>query len=226
MTLSIELLMMIGIVIVGLVIYYWQKTSSPTSTDVHIVVDNSNIFIGSQYELNKKTGKMETNPAVRLNVEKLVNLVEDREISRDIRTRLVGGSEPPRNARVWKEWENCNYKVVLGDRSAANKEVFLDDMLHCQMFKLILDHQSTKNRRQVLVLLSGDGNTNFGRTSFPEALHTALKHQWHVELWSWKNCFSKKFLELQQNYSSQMKIKYFDSNRKLITFTESPKAKT
>lgn len=98
-----------------------KKLHGSTSTDIHIVVDNSNIFIGAQHVLNKKTGVTEINPAVRLNVEKLVDLIERKKTSRNIRTRIVGGSEPPRNARVWKEWENCGYRVLLGERTFSNK---------------------------------------------------------------------------------------------------------
>ncbi|CAF0987118.1 unnamed protein product [Adineta ricciae] len=204
---SIELLVVAVIILISVILYYFQKLYGSTSTDVHIVVDNSNIFI------------------VRLNVDKLADLIESKKISRHIQTRIVGGSEPPKNARVWKEWENRGYTVLLGERTFSNKEEFLDDMLHSQVFRLILSHPSKRTRRQVLVLLSGDGNSNYGRTSFPETVRTALQHSWNVELWSWKNSFSKKFSQIQNDYPSQMTINYFDSIRNELTFTESTKKK-
>ncbi|CAF1215138.1 unnamed protein product [Adineta ricciae] len=198
---SIELLVVAVIILISVILYYFQ----------HI--------------LNEKTDVTEINPAVRLNVDKLADLIENKKRSRNIQTRIVGGSEPPKNARVWKEWENRGYTVLLGERTSSNKEEFLDDVLHSQMFKLILSHPSKRTRRQVLVLLSGDGNSNYGRTSFPEAVRTALQHNWNVELWSWKNSFSKKFSQIQNDYPSQMTINYFDSNRNKFTFTESAKKK-
>lgn len=84
-------------------------------------MDNSNIFIGAQNEWNKTSNKMDKNPAVRLNVDKLADVIERKRTSADLRTRIVGGSEPPRNARVWQEWTNRGYRVLLGERSASNK---------------------------------------------------------------------------------------------------------
>jgi hypothetical protein len=70
------------------------------------------VFIGSQNQYNQEIGRGQGNRAIRLNVKKLTS---------DIITRLVGGSTPPKNARVWKEWESCGYKCALGDRSAQNR---------------------------------------------------------------------------------------------------------
>jgi hypothetical protein len=79
------------------------------------------VFIGSQNLYNKETDRYEGNPAIRLNVKKLAEVIEKNKLASDIKTRLVGGSTPPRRARVWNEWESCGYRCVLGDRSAQNK---------------------------------------------------------------------------------------------------------
>lgn len=91
-------------------------------------------------------------------------------------------------------------------------------MLHSQVLRLILDHPSDPNRRQVLVLLSGDGNSNSGRTSFPYAVTTALQRNWQVELWSWEQSLSRNFRDIERKYPAQMKINYLDPHRKRITF--------
>lgn len=80
----------------------------------HIIVDNSNVFIGAQ----------NNNAAVRVNVKKLAAVIEDRKLSSAIKTRIVGGSTPPKGARVWKEWEACRYTCYLGERSFSNKVSF------------------------------------------------------------------------------------------------------
>ena len=96
-------------------------------------------------------------------------------------------------------------------------------MLHSQVLKLIIDHPSVPNGRQVLVLLSGDGNSNSGRTSFPYAVTSALQRNWHVELWSWEKSLSRTFLDIERKYPAQMKINYLDPHRKRITFIEKTK---
>lgn len=40
------------------------------------------------------------------------------------------------------------------------------------------------------MLVTGDGNRNHGRASFPEHIDTALLHGWGVELYSWKDSMS------------------------------------
>ena len=84
------------------------------SRRIHIVVDNSNVFIGAQ---NK-------NPAVRVNVKKLARVIEKEKSLTAIKTRIVAGSTPLVGARVWKEWENCGYTCFLGERSLSNKVSF------------------------------------------------------------------------------------------------------
>lgn len=94
-------------------------------------------------------------------------------------------------------------------------------MLHSQIQNLVLKYKSNpENFQQTLILLSGDGNANDDRTSFPEIVTLALENDWNVELWSWKACLSRKFLAIQQEYPSNMKIKYFDQYRNDITFKE------
>ena len=85
---------------------------------VHVIVDNSNLFIGAQLGQGER-GKQDV--SVRVNVGKVVQIIE-RGIHPDaIKTRFVGGSGPSREARVWREWEKCHYRCVLGERSANNE---------------------------------------------------------------------------------------------------------
>ncbi|CAF3622243.1 unnamed protein product, partial [Rotaria sordida] len=77
---------------------------------------NSNVFIGAQ----------NNNAAVRLNIKKLVKVIEKGKSSNDIKTRIVGGSTPPKGVRAWQEWEACGYTCFLGERSASDKDANLD----------------------------------------------------------------------------------------------------
>jgi hypothetical protein len=81
-------------------------------------VDNSNLFIGAQLGQGKN-GQQDS--SVRINVTDLVKIIEKDKKIRNIKTRIVGGSFPPENARVWAEWEKSDYTCLLGDRSFRNK---------------------------------------------------------------------------------------------------------
>ena len=90
-----------------------------SSSDIHVVVDNSNLFIGAQMGQGENRRQ---DVSVRIHVKNLVDVVYQDKILSNIKTRIVGGSIPPRNARVWKEWESCGYICLLGERT-ANKKV-------------------------------------------------------------------------------------------------------
>ncbi|CAF1550094.1 unnamed protein product, partial [Rotaria sp. Silwood1] len=194
-----------------------------TSIDYHIVIDNSNVFIGSQKIHNKETGLIQINPAIRVNVKNLARVLEANKLQIYIKTRMVGGSKPPKNARVWDEWESCGYTCILGDRSAQDKEQFVDNMLHAQIYDLLLSYKDSTNRQQVLILVTGDGNRNRGQTSFPNAVERVLANAWNVELWSCEQSLSPNFLDIQKFFPNRMTIKHLDSYRKDITFEEKVK---
>ncbi|CAF5038150.1 unnamed protein product, partial [Rotaria sp. Silwood1] len=79
-----------------------------TPIEYHIFIDNSNVFIGSQNTYNKDTRLSQTNPAIRVNVKYLARVLEADKLQIDIKTRIVVGSTPPpKDARVWQEWESC-----------------------------------------------------------------------------------------------------------------------
>ncbi|CAF0975704.1 unnamed protein product [Adineta steineri] len=123
-----------------------------TPTEYHIVIDNSNVFLGAQLIRNEKTGVTEMNPATRVNVGYLTKKIE-------------GG-------------------------------------------------------QQVLVLVTGDGNTNYNRGGFLNVVEIALKDKWNVELWSWELSLSQRFFEIKKLFPTQLTIKYLDPHRTNITFEE------
>lgn len=57
-------------------------------------------------------------------------------------------------------------------------------MLHSQMLHRVLTFKNNQNTQQVLVLVTGDGNLNENRTTFPGVVEEALKNNWKVEVWS------------------------------------------
>ncbi|CAF3457468.1 unnamed protein product [Rotaria socialis] len=198
-------------------------TPSFISTDYHIIVDNSNIFIGSQTIRDPKTGLNQKNSAIRVNVKNLVRVLEDGKLKICIKSRIVGGSVdesiPRDNAQVWTDWESCGYKCILGVRSKNGPEVFVDDMLHAQILTILHSYNNTQ-RSQVLVLVTGDGNRNKNQTSFSDTVERVLTSDWSVELWSWKQSLNSCYFNIQKFFPSRMTIKYLDSYRNNITFIQ------
>jgi hypothetical protein len=97
-------------------------------------------------------------------------------------------------------------------------------MLHSQIQYLILTNKVVEgNAQQHLVLITGDGNANDDRTSFPKIVSVALEHQWTVELWSWKASLSSKFLTIQKKYPHKFQINHLDPHRSKITFKQKAK---
>ncbi|CAF1147778.1 unnamed protein product [Rotaria sordida] len=89
--------------------------------DYHIVIDNSNVFLGSQKIYDDDTGSTKKNPAIRVIIKNLAKILETDRLQIEIRTRIVGGSNLSEEARVWEEWKSCGYKCILGARLANNK---------------------------------------------------------------------------------------------------------
>ena len=61
-----------------------------TPKDFHIIIDNSNVFVGSQNIYNEKSGEKRKNPYIRVNVGNLAKALEANKLQTDIKTRLVG----------------------------------------------------------------------------------------------------------------------------------------
>ncbi|CAF1564281.1 unnamed protein product, partial [Adineta steineri] len=109
-----------------------------TLKEYHIVIDNSNVFLGAQTIRNEKTGVPQMNPAIRVNVKNLAKVLEGDKVSINIRTRIVGGSKPPEKARCWTEWKSYDYKCILGDRSMKNKVSRIVDNYYIKILVLFV----------------------------------------------------------------------------------------
>jgi hypothetical protein len=57
--------------------------------------------------------------------------------------------------------------------------------------------------------VTGDGNSNEGRTTFPECVEQALRNNWSVELFSWRRSTSQVYEVMAQEYE-QFAISYLD----------------
>jgi len=186
-------------------LYFLRKQRQ--KTEHFVVVDNSNIFYGAQ---NLPGGGKDF--SVRLNVGLLAQVIEG---GRTFRKKIVGGSIPPPSDKVWDEWKKRGYEVHLGAKSSDGKESFVDDMLHAQILHDLTDKHVLP---QKLILVTGDGNDNDGRCSFPIVVRKALDRGWHVEIWSWTRSTSGAYFALMKANPHTVTIRWLDPFRERITF--------
>jgi len=77
-------------------------------------------------------------------------------------------------------------------------------MIHAQILRRL---SRSFPQQQRLVLVTGDGNSNNDRTSFPEVVDIALQRDWLVEVWAWRGACSARYLQMQDAYASSGKFK-------------------
>jgi chromosome segregation ATPase len=75
------------------------------------------------------------------------------------------------------------------------------------------------NPPHTLVLLTGDGNSNNDRVSFPEVILTAVRNDWNVEVWAWKAATSQVYKRFHDSYPSKVSLYDFDQYRSEVTYT-------
>eukprot|EP00808_Paulinella_micropora_P002236 g76242.t1 len=190
-----------------------RRLNTQSGVYAHIFIDYSNIFIGAQH----REGKID--PSIRTDVTKVARVLQGN-LRDPIGMRVIGGSIPRATSRIWDLWREAKYTVHLCERSASG-EVFLDDMLHGQAFSCILKFA----KPQTLILATGDGNDNGGRTTFPEVAAAALKRGWNVIVWSWKRSLSSVYKKLEQKYKKTMSVRLLDDHAKEIVFRATLKAR-
>ena len=165
------------------------------SKKVHMFVDVSNILLGAQF---MKTGERDHN--ISIAVPNIVELVTGL---RSAEQRVAVGSIPSRENPFWREWEQLNFKIYVMERVGATghtREQGVDDVLHAQMLQTVSSNYSSP---RTVVLLTGDGNSNYERTSFPEVLERAMINGWSVELWSWSLSTSNVYKRFKDFYPNR-----------------------
>jgi hypothetical protein len=154
---------------------------------VHIFVDDSNIFRGLEDGC----------------VPDIPKLVAHLEGGQCVEERVVVGSSGKHNH--WEKWKEARYMVSRDPRQG--KEVFVDDALVAQLLGSAAKMFPPPGR--ILVLVTGDGNDNHGRVSFPEAVYAALRHQWYVRVYTWKAKCNPKYKVLAHSQPG-FSLKYLD----------------
>jgi hypothetical protein len=107
----------------------------------------------------------------------------------------------------------------------------VDDVLHAQAMSVLATDYGGGELSQTLVLLTGDGNENDGRTSFPGVVREFMRQNadrqatdrpplWKVEIITWRRSLSQKMTKLQEEYPGHVAIRYLDEHREYVTYKQ------
>jgi hypothetical protein len=115
---------------------------------------------------------------------------------------VVGSGSKPDH---WKRWREAGYKVHTDPRSGPER--FVDEALMSQIAKAA----SLKfPQPRVLAVVTGDGNSNEGRATFPEHIETALLSGWFVELYAWKGTVNRTYTGFARAYPKKFRLIHLD----------------
>ena len=183
---------------------------------IHIYIDNSNLFGGA----HRCAAEMEpTVPfhAVRIDFRNFVSLIE-----RD-RPRSVGvwaGSVPPGSDELWDHARDLGFNVDLLKRVREDDgrllEQGVDELIHAKISDSLLDYDPP----QTLVLVTGDGSDTPHGTSFVRKVEQAISRSWKVELYSWHEQLSGRFVELSSRYEDRVSVFSLDKWYNYIVFVK------
>lgn len=181
---------------------------------LHVFWDNSNIYVGMLAAKKLKEPEV-PQVAMRVDFENLVNLVhKDRETGH----LVLAGSVPPECRALWQHARKHGYDAKLLKR-VDNREQAVDEVLHLRIADALLD--IFPHRDKTIALLTGDGATSpHGGLSFPHLLERALKNGCRCEVYSWSQCLSNSFRQLQRNYPDMMDIFHLDDYYYQLTFVK------
>jgi hypothetical protein len=179
----------------------------------HIILDNSNVFISAQSfaMINNRP-----DPTIRIRANILASILNP---SSKNGLRVVAGSKPPVRGKIWQHWESCGYQVKVCSRDIdTGAEDLVDDFLHAQAMRIVLNRQDDPPGENTLVLCTGDGNKNHNFSNFVEVARNTARRGWRVEIWSWRHSRSRKYLTLSQEFPHLVTLHDLDSYADQVIF--------
>lgn len=169
---------------------------------ISIYIDYSNITAG----LELPGGNHPINPSG------LANFLENERFCAE---KQIVGSFPHAGHDIWKVWNQLGYRTRIAN---SGKEMFVDDGLHAQIFRLLL--QKANASKNTIVLVTGDGNSNGNYSSFVECVIRAIELNHKVEICSWKQRLNKVYVDLADKYPRLITIRYLDTAKhKILNFS-------
>jgi hypothetical protein len=177
---------------------------------VHIIWDNSNIFLSGRNMCNQK--EYNKGAYFRIHFESLIDLAAD---NRPVEQVFCVGSVPPPTDSVWGHIKHKTGKQPeLYERGAqSGKEQAVDQALQTRMLRLGYDYTPP----ETLILLSGDGKGFEEGVGFYSDIKRLHKIGWNIEVMSWNNSCKK---EMKKWAKSEALFVSLDDFYAYITFLE------
>jgi hypothetical protein len=179
---------------------------------VHLIWDNSNIFLGGKDTCEHREPEVITY-AFRIDFRNVYDLVVN---GREVGRRYFGGSVPPQAEALWGFVRGLGCETSLLVRVERGEQA-VDEILQLRMSNLLLDFEPP----QTMALLSGDGRPSEFGSSFPEQVERAIRKGWNVEIYSWECSMSHKAYDaILQNHRAAMKYIRLDDYYESLTFVK------
>ena len=180
----------------------------------HIFIDNSNVF--NLLKTLKETLEPDVSgKAIRLHLDHFFDLVENGDA---VATKVFGGSEKRTAEAVWDKARDRGYDTYILQRVSTGHgetaEQAVDEVMHLLIANAILDFDAL----QTLVIVSGDGKDSDFGTSFVAQAERALRHGWHVEVWSWAAGMTGRYDDLCARYPGRIRKRPLDPHYYSISF--------
>jgi hypothetical protein len=156
----------------------WKEKEQRTK--LHVFVDDSNVFYGG---INQCANQGEV-----VDMKALLRVIQQGRRAEEL---IVVGSGTGGESR-WRDYDDAGYTKHILPKGANGREIGVDDTLLSLVMRET-NKQFTNLHERRLVLVTGDGNDNIGRVTFPEVVESALGKGWTVEVWSWDEGRSSKW---------------------------------
>ena len=120
---------------------------------------------------------------------------------RNVASAIVAGSFVDEPSPVRDNWLQGGWEAPI----PLERDRGVDELIHSSAFALLSDGTLSFVEPHTLVLLTGDGNDNDGRTNFPQIVANALSQntndcvKWKVEIWTWASAKSSEYDRFDSN---------------------------
>jgi hypothetical protein len=148
-------------------------------TKIHVFVDDSNIFYGGINQCAEDE---------YIDMKALLRVFQQGRWTEEL---CVVGSGTGAESR-WRAYDDADYTKHILPKGVNGEEIGVDDTL-ISLVQREIDKKFSDIEERRLVVVTGDGNDNMGRVSFPEVVEKALSKGWTVEVWSWDKGRSGKW---------------------------------
>lgn len=181
-----------------------KKYKPSENPEVHVFVDNSNIWIQAQ-KLGSHVRKFTTelDPRIRIEMGKLFEIALSE---RPVASFSLYGSRPPNADSLWQKVKDLGIEGKIFDKShITGREKRVDTEIVHDIDSLIFNSDIKKS---TIILVSGD-------LDFLSVIKSAVKNNWNMEVLIWSNAIAK---HVKNFCHARYTVRNLDENFDSVTF--------